>query len=36
MAFSVTQVLKLPEQVVDVTTERLYGYDKLTGRLVLI
>ena len=35
MMFSVKQVIKLPEQG-EVTSERLIGYDKLTGRIVLI
>ena len=36
LVFSVTQIFKLPGQGVDMTTERSFGYDMLTGRLVLI
>lgn len=36
MVFSITQIIKLPEQGTEATSERLVGYDKLTGRIVLI
>ena len=36
MLFSVTQIFKMSEQGMEMTMERIIGYDKLTGRLVLI